>query len=237
LSDRPSSTYHASSGEAYERFLGRWTRRLAAPFVEFANPPVAGELLDVGSGTGSVAAALAQRFPGRRIVGVDIAEPYVRYARSQADIDGVSFELGDATRLRWENGHFAAALAQLVLNFIPDCEAAAREMRRATRRGGVLAAAVWDFRGGLVYQRLFWDTAVALDPAAAETRDRLFSGPLALPDGLVELWRRIGLERVERSSLTIRMDYTDFADYWEPLLGDWPRSLTATAWAVRGLVP
>jgi SAM-dependent methyltransferase len=237
LSDRPSSTYHASSGEAYERFLGRWTRRLAAPFVEFANPPVAGELLDVGSGTGSVAAALAQRFPGRRIVGVDIAEPYVRYARSQADIDGVSFELGDATRLRWENGHFAAALAQLVLNFIPDCEAAAREMRRATRRGGVLAAAVWDFRGGLVYQRLFWDTAVALDPAAAETRDRLFSGPLALPDGLVDLWRRIGLERVERSSLTIRMDYTDFADYWEPLLGDGPRSLTATAWAVRGLVP
>jgi SAM-dependent methyltransferase len=187
LSDRASSTYHASNGEAYERFLGRWTRRLALPFVEFANPPASGELLDIGCGTGSVTGALAQRFPGRRIAGVDIAEPYIGYARSQASIDGVSFELGDATRLRWEDGHFAAALAQLVLNFIPDCDAAAREMRRVTRRGGVLAGAVWDFRGGLVYQRLFWDTAVGLDPAAAETRDRLFSNPLALPDGLVEL--------------------------------------------------
>ena len=157
-----------------------------------------------------------------------------------------------------------------MLNFIPDCEAAVREMRRVTRRGGVLAAAVWDFRGGLVYQRLFWDTAVALDPGAAETRDRLFSGTLALPNGLVELWERIGLEQVERASLTIRMDYADFADYWEPLLGgqgpvgtyvarlapdlrtrlqdavrlaylsgapEGPRSLTATAWAVRGVVP
>jgi len=52
------------------------------------------------------------------------------------------------------------------------------------RPGGVLAAAVWDFRGGLVYQRLFWDTAAGLDPDAGATRDRLFSSPLALPDGL-----------------------------------------------------
>ena len=107
MSDRPSSTYHASSGEAYERFLGRWTKRLAVPFVAFANLPASGDLLDIGCGTGSVAVALAGRFPGRRIVGVDIAEPYVGYARSQASIDGVSFELGDATRLRWEDGYFA----------------------------------------------------------------------------------------------------------------------------------
>lgn len=270
MSDRPSSTYHASSGEAYERFLGRWTRGLAAPFVEFATLPGVGDLLDVGCGTGGVSVELARRFPSRRTVGVDIAEPYVGYARARAGIDGVSFELGDATRLRWEDGHFAAALAQLVLNFIPDCETAAREMRRVTQRGGVLAAAVWDFRGGLVYQRLFWDTAVALDPAAAETRDRLFSGPLALPEGLLGLWQRIGLDQVERCSLTIRMDYANFDDYWEPLLGgqgpvgtyvgrltpalrnriqeavrlaylsgapDGPRSLTATAWVVRDLVP
>ena len=107
MSAGASSTYHASSGEAYERFLGRWTKRLAVPFVEFANLPAAGELLDVGCGTGSVAAALAARVPGRRIVGVDIAEPYVGYAKSQTSSDGVSFELGDATRLRWEDGHFA----------------------------------------------------------------------------------------------------------------------------------
>jgi hypothetical protein len=49
---------------------------------------------------------------------------------------------------------------------MPDAGRAAREMRRVTRTGGVLAAAVWDFRGGVVHQRLFWDTAAALDRMA-----------------------------------------------------------------------
>ena len=143
-------------------------------------------------------------------------------------------------------------------------------MRRVTCAGGVVAAAVWDFRGGLLYQRLFWDTAAALEPDAGRARDRLFSHPLALPEGLVELWQAVGLRAVERGSLTIRMDFADFDDYWRPLQGgqgpfgayvaslserrrarirasvraaflagapDGPRSLTATAWAVRGRVP
>ena len=121
-----------------------------------------------------------------------------------------------------------------------------------------------------VLQRLFWDTAAGLDPAAGAARDRLFSSPLALPDGLPLLWRGAGLDTIERGSITIRMEYADFADYWEPLLGgqgpvgsyvlrlplerrrhlearvrraylsgapDGPRSLTATAWVVRGIVP
>ena len=91
-----------------------------------------------------------------------------------------------------------------------------------------------------------------------------------MPEGLVELWRGAGVHALERGSLTIRMDFSDFEDYWQPLLGgqgpfgayvaglperrrakvrdsvraaflagapDGPRSLTATAWAVRGLVP
>jgi SAM-dependent methyltransferase len=161
-------------------------------------------------------------------------------------------------------------LAQLSLNFVPDAERALGEMRRVVRPGGVVAAAVWDFRGGLVYQRLFWDTAAGLDPDAGATRDRLFSSPLALPDGLPRLWREAGLGAIKRGSITIRMEYADFADYWEPLLGgqgpvgtyvaglpqerrrvieervrlsylsgapDGPRSLTATAWAVRGTLP
>jgi hypothetical protein len=123
--------------------------------------------------------------------------------------------------------------------------------------------------GGLVFQRLFWDTA-AVDPQAPAARDRLFARPLAQPEGLVGLWRAIGLRGIERGSLTIRMDYQSFDDYREPLLGaqgpfgsyvaglpggrrgrtraavraaycsggpDGPRSLAATAWAVRGRVP
>jgi hypothetical protein len=157
-----------------------------------------------------------------------------------------------------------------VLNFVADPDLALREMQRVTRSGGVVAAAVWDFRGGLVYQRMFWDTAAVIDPAAATVRDRLFAAPLALPEGLPALFAANGLAEVERGSLTIRMDYASFEDYWQPLLGgqepvgtyaarlapdlrrqieaavcaaylagaaDGPRSLTATAWAVRAVVP
>jgi SAM-dependent methyltransferase len=214
-----SSTYEASSGEAYERFLGRWTRRLAERVIEVVDLPDSGDLLDVGCGTGSLAGALARRFPGRRITGVDISVPYVAFARSRAAGHALTFEVGDATALRWTRGQFAAAFAQLVLNFIPAAATAAKEMRRVTRSGGVLVASVWDFRGGLAYQRLFWDAAAGLDPAAVAVRDRLWSHPLASPAGLADFWRAVGLETVICESVTIQMDFADFADYWEPLCG------------------
>jgi hypothetical protein len=106
-----------------------------------------------------------------------------------------------------------------VLNFVPDPAAAVAEMRRVTRPTGLVAATVWDFRGGLVYQRMFWDTATVLDPTAAKVRDRLFSAPLALPDTLPKLFADAGLRAVRLESVTIRMEYASFNDYWEPLRG------------------
>jgi SAM-dependent methyltransferase len=262
--------YLADDGAAYERFLGRWTGRLAEALIDFADLPVDGPVLDVGCGTGSVALELRRRWPGRSVWAVDVAPAYLAFARGRAGAEGIAFEQADALDLPFGAGLFSASIAQLALNFTTDARRAAQEMRRVTRPGGMLAAAVWDFRGGLVHQRLFWDTAAALDRDAGRARDRLFSHPLAQPEGLAALWQGIGLRDVDDGSLTIRMDLKDFDDYWEPLLGgqgpfgsyvaslpnerrteiraavhdaycsggpDGPRSLTATAWAVRGKVP
>jgi SAM-dependent methyltransferase len=139
------------------------------------------------------------------VVGVDIAAPYIAFARAHAAATNLAFEIADAAKLPFGDKSFAAAAAQLALNFVPDPLAVLNEMRRVTAPGGHLVAAVWDFRGGLVYQRIFWDTAAGLDAGAAAARDRLFSGALALPDGLVELFKSAGLDPIERTSITIRM--------------------------------
>ncbi|HMF25959.1 MAG TPA: methyltransferase domain-containing protein [Pseudolabrys sp.] len=264
------STYHASDGAAYEKFLGRWTKELAPRFLDFANFVDEGPILDIGTGTGSLAFAMAARWPSRNIVGIDVAEPYIAFARAQSKDQCPQFESGDAVALPYADGSFAGTAAQLVLNFVPNATGAVNEMRRVTQSGGTIAAAVWDFRGGLVYQRLFWDTAAGIDPKAGEARARLFSSELALPEGLPNLFRGAGLNEVQQGSLTIRMKYASFDDYWQPLLGgqgpvgtyvaslgdslrlniedavrkaycsgslDGERSLTATAWAVRGIAP
>ena len=137
------SSYFASDGAAYELFLGRWTKRLSAPVLDFAEFPPEGALLDVGAGTGSMAFAMADRWPSRRILAIDIAEPYVAYAQSRARTAPPIFEAGDAAQLRYDNDTFAGAAAQLVLNFVPQPERALGEMRRVTRTGGRIAAAAW----------------------------------------------------------------------------------------------
>ena len=261
--------YRATDGEAYERFLGRWTVLLAIPFIDFARLPADGPVLDLGCGTGNLARALTAT-RGGGVAAIDRAEPYIAFARGRAGSEGIDFRLADAATLPFDTGYFAGALAQLVLNFVADPAAVVAEMRRVTRSGGVLAAAVWDFRGGLVYQRLFWDTAAGIDPGAGPARDRLFAHPLGQLEGLRKLWQDAGLQSVDAGSLTIRMVFQDFEDYWQPLLlgqgpvgsyvealdpglrelirervrlaylsgaVDGPRSLTATAWALRGIVP
>ena len=265
-----SGGYAATDGAAYQRFIGRWTRRLAGPLVAFAGPLPDGPVLDVGTGTGNVAAALRDAEPSRKITGIDVAGPYLAYARERADCEGVTFVQQDAAAPDLPDDQFAGAFSCIVMNFLKEPAKALSEMCRVVMPGGMIASAVWDFRGGLVYQRMLWDTIASLDPEAAATRDRIFSAPLGLPDGMVDLWREAGLEDVTRASLTIRMDFSNFADYWEPLLGgqgpvggyvagldadmlprvceavraaflagaaDGERSLTATAWAVKGRVP
>jgi SAM-dependent methyltransferase len=214
-----ADVYQATDGAAYEVFLGRRSRRLADRLLDFAAFADDGALLDVGCGTGSLTGTMAARWPQRRIVGVDFSEAFLAFARSRGLGEGIVFEHGDATALPYGDGAFAGCATQLVLNFIPNCEAAVAEMRRVTRRHGIVAAAVLDFRGGAVFQRLFWDTACGIDPQAIGRRARLFSAKPALPGGLRDLFVAAGLGHIEETPITFRMDYADFDDYWNPLLG------------------
>src|SRR5262249_45593988 len=130
----------------------------------------------------------------------------------------LTFEQGDATALPYADGAFDAALSLLVLNFVPDANRAAAEMMRVTKPGGIVAASVWDFRGGAVFLRIVAATAAALDPGGEAFRAKLFSGPFTGPGEFAAAWTKMGLRGVEQRALTMRTEFQSFADYWEPWL-------------------
>lgn len=206
------SRFAATDPAEYEHFMGRWSRRLAKPFLAFAGVRPGDRALDVGCGTGVLTAALAEA--GAEAVGIDASELYLDGARRLRPHPSVTYELGDARRMRFPDGSFDACVSTLVLDIIPEADRVVGEMRRVARAGGVVASGVFDFWGGYSAFALVWDTGAVLDGGIRALRDDLKAHPLVRPNGQAELWRRTGLTGVEEVPIVISFDYASFADYW-----------------------
>jgi SAM-dependent methyltransferase len=252
-------------GDPYERYVGRWSRRVAPRFLAWLAVPAGQRWLDVGCGTGALCAAIAGQVSPAALAGVEPSEGFLKTA--QRHLDGkATLRGGNAAAIPFDDAAFDAVVCGLVLNFVPDPRAALAEMARVTRRGGVIAAYVWDYAGRMELMRAFWDAAVALDPDAA----RLDEGPrfpLCRPEALTELFSGAGLAEVATTALDVPTIFESFDDYWQPFLGgqgpapayamsldeasrarlrerlrarlpaqaDGSIPLTARAWAVRGV--
>jgi SAM-dependent methyltransferase len=205
-------------GDAYEAYVGRWSRGVARTFLQWLDVPTGRTWLDVGCGTGALTATVLNLADPAQVIGVDTAEGFLAYARTRIVDTRASFHVGDARSLPLPDRRFDAVVGALALNFVPDPDRAAAEFVRVTAPGGLAAAYVWDYAEGMGMMRYFWDAATELSPAAAE-RDEGRRFPLCRPEPLARLWTGTGLDEVEVRAIEIPTVFTDFDDYWRPFLG------------------
>ena len=248
--------------EAYDRHIGRYGAELAQALIAAAGVRSGQRVLDVGCGPGALTRALVDVVGAAQVAAVDPSAPFAEACVQR--LPGVRVEVGAAEALPFPDDDFDAALSQLVVNFMREAEAGVREMRRVTRDGGMVAAAVWDYAGEMTILRRFWDAVVALDPAAEEL-DEGRSMPYCTPESLGALWTAAGLRDVRVEPAVVGARYEGFGDLWAPLelgvapsgayvaslpapareslkaelrarlgVGDEPFRLTARAWVVTG---
>jgi SAM-dependent methyltransferase len=204
-------------GSPYEQYVGRWSRRVAPPFLAWLAIPAGQRWLDVGCGTGALCAAIVDRCSPSAVVGVEPSAGFLKTAQENLADRAVLYQ-GSATTIPLGDASVDVVVSGLVLNFVPDQRAALVEMARVTRPGGTLAAYVWDYAGKMELMRVFWDAAVELDPDAARM-DEGSRFPMCNAPALGQLFAGAGLEAVETKPIDIPTPFTDFDDYWRPFLG------------------
>ncbi|TPG36118.1 class I SAM-dependent methyltransferase [Mycolicibacterium hodleri] len=241
--------------EAYARFMGRYAEPLAAVFASFVGVEARDKVLDVGCGPGALTAHLLS--VGAVVVAIDPSPPFVDAIRVR--FPDVDVRQGAAEELPYGTAAFDAAVAQLVVHFMTDPVVGVRQMARVTRRGGVVAACVWDGPTGALAP--FWDAVHVMAPSVED--EALLSG--AHEGHLTELFEAAGLRDVEEDSIAVDVVHPTFDEWWEPYtlgvgpagayfqqlddeararlegvarerLGSGPFTVTATAWAARGTV-
>jgi SAM-dependent methyltransferase len=249
----------AVAADAYDRFMGRYSVPLAPAFADFAGIVAGQTILDVGCGPGALTAELVERVGSSAVTAVDPSESFVSALEER--YPEVTALRASAEELPFPDDAFDAALAQLVVHFMADPVAGLREMGRVTRKGGVVAASVWDHGGGNGPLSVYWRAARELDPGVQD-ESRLAG---ATEGHLGELFRAAGLQDIEEEGLNVRVEHPTFEEWWEPytlgvgpagtyvasldderreqlrsrceeLLPEAPFVLTAQAWAARARV-
>lgn len=206
-----------AAGDAYEAYMGRWSRLVARAFVEWLHPEPSANWLEVGCGTGALTSTICNLCEPASVVACDPSDPFIEHARRTLSDARVSFLAADADELPHRAGGFDAAVSGLVLNFLPDPGAGVTAIRQCLRRGGTAAAYVWDYADGMEFLKFFWEEAVTSDPRAA-TLDEGRRFPLCRERALDSLFRSAGLVQVETYAVEIPTNFASFEDYWTPFL-------------------
>ena len=203
---------------AYERFMGRWSRELARTFVMWLEIPRDRHWLEVGCGTGALTTRILELGHPASVVATDASEAFVTHAREVIRDDRVQFVTAGANNLPRRATAYDVVASALVLNFLPDPVAALREMKSLVAVEGVVAACVWDYAGEMQFLRRFWDAAVELDPVALQY-DEGVRFPICSQSALAAAFRDAGFVKFVIDPIDIETRFRDFDDFWMPFVG------------------
>lgn len=206
------------SGDAYEPYVGRWSRLVAREFIDWLGVPPGRAWLDVGCGTGALVGLILVLTAPRLVVGIDPSSGFLSFSNRRFGNDRARFVVGSGQALPFEDQTFNAVVSGLSLNFLPEPADGVAEMVRVARPDGTVAVYVWDYAGAMELTRTFWDAAIALDVRARALEEgRRF--PVCRPEPLACLFRDAGLHDIEVRSVDVRTRFAGFDDYWSPFLG------------------
>jgi SAM-dependent methyltransferase len=207
-----------NNATSYEGYVGRWSRPVAEQFVPWLNVPSGLAWLDVGAGTGILTQVILQTTSPAKVVAVDLSADYLDFARQRIHDDRVEFRVENAGDIAYQTPEFDVSVAGLVLNFVPDAQQTVNNMAEAVKKGGTVAAYVWDYGGKMEMMRHFWDAAGVVDPVARQM-DAGQQFPICNPDNLRAALQSAGLSGVDVTAIEVETRFADFDDYWLPFLG------------------
>ncbi len=215
--ERPWFAGGGRGAEAYEHYVGRWSRQVGKTFLDWLSLPASLDWVDVGCGTGALVETILDRNDPSSVIGVEPSEGYLSAARARIQDERSDLKSGNAMSLPLNATSVDVAVSGLVLNFVPDKQGALLEFSRVTRPGGTIALYVWDYAGEMQLMRYFWDAVSKIFPDGGD-HDEGKQFPICKPEPLADLFRAISLEAVDVGALDIPTEFVDFNDYWSPFL-------------------
>lgn len=205
-----------SAGQSYEHYMGRWSRKIAAKFVDWVAPAANADWLEVGCGTGALTKAILSTAAPHSILATDQSAGFLSHAEADNKDSRARFEVADAMHLPIADASVDIVTSALVMNFIPDKQKALAEMRRVLRPDGFVTFYVWDYPGGgMGFIDTFWKAAAEIDPGAVEL-DESARFPFCQKDGLTELCKDAGLANAKIAAIEVETRFPDFESFWHP---------------------